>query len=78
MAITEQIYISQFDVRADGQILVRKTTEVLRDDTVIATTYWRCVLRPNDPDAQAVLGAEPFFLDQAQHAWANLPEPANA
>jgi hypothetical protein len=78
MALIEQTYISQFDVRKDGQILVRKTTEVLRDDVVIATTYWRCVLRPNDPNAQAVLGAEPFFLDQAQHAWANLPESGNA
>jgi len=78
MALIEQTYISQFDVRNDGQILVRKTTEVLRDDVVIASSHWRCVLRPNDPSAAQVLGDEPFFLDQAQHAWANLPEPVNA
>lgn len=77
MTLIERSFISQFDVRSDGQILVRKTTEVLRDDVVIATTYWRCVLQPNDPDAAQVLGDEPFFLTQAQHAWANLP-PDNA
>ena len=74
MTLIERTFISQFDVRHDGVIQVRKTTEVLRDGVVIATTYWRTVLIPNDPSAADVLGDEPFFLDQAQHAWANLPE----
>ena len=74
MDLTERTFISQFDVRKDGQIQVRKTIEILRDDAVISTTYWRTVLRPNDPSAEQVLGEEPFFLDQAQHAWANLPQ----
>ena len=78
MALIEQTFISQFDVRNDGNILVRKTTNVLRDGAVIATTYWRCVLEPNDPSATQVLGDEPFYLNLAQEAWANLPEPGNA
>ena len=78
MALIEQTYISQFDVRNDGQIQVRKTTQVLRDGVVIASTHWRCVLEPNDPRAEEVLGAGSFFLNLAQEAWANLPEPGNA
>jgi hypothetical protein len=74
MALAEQTYISQFDIRNDGVIHVRKTTEVLRDEAVLASSHWRCVLEPNDPTAEEVLGAEPYFLDQAQYAWANLPQ----
>jgi hypothetical protein len=67
-------FISQFNVRADGKIEVRKTTEVLLGEQVVGTQHWRCVLEPNDTRAAEVLGAEPFFLDQAQYAWANLPQ----
>jgi hypothetical protein len=76
--LSEQTCISQFDVRDNGQIQVRKTTNVLRDDVVIASTHWRCVLEPDDARANEVLGDEPFYLNLAQQAWANLPEPANA
>ena len=72
--LTERSFVSHFNVRADGRIEVRKTTEVARDGAVIATQYWRRVLEPNDPTAQAVLGAEPYFLSLAQQAWANLPQ----
>lgn len=71
---TERIFISQFDVRADGHINVRKTTEVRRDGIVISQTYWRCVLAPNDPQAAEILGDEPFYLVLAQQAWASLPQ----
>ena len=77
MALIEQKRISQFDVRENGQIQVRETTDVLRDDVVIASTHWRCVLEPNDPRAEEVLGAGSFFLNLAQQAWASL-EPGNA
>ena len=71
---TERIFISQFDIRVDGHISVRKTTEVSRNGTVISQTYWRCVLAPNDPQAAEVLGDEPFYLALAQQAWASLPQ----
>ena len=70
--------ISQFDVRDDGIIHVRKTTKVTLDGAVVGTQHWRCVLEPNDPKAEEVLGAGSFYLSLAQHAWANLPEPVNA
>lgn len=72
--------ITSFDISADGVIHVRKTTFVLVDGEVIGSRHWRTVLQPHDPNAEAVLGAEPFYLSQAQYAWANanLPESAHA
>lgn len=72
--LTERIFISQFDIRVDGYISVRQTTEVSRNGTVISQTHWRCVLAPNDPQAAEILGDEPFFLALAQQAWASLPQ----
>jgi FAD synthase len=71
--ITEQTKISAFNVRPDGQIEVRKTTEIIKDDAVIASTHWRTVLQPNDPSANEVLD-EPYYLDLATLAWESLPE----
>lgn len=70
--------ISQFDVRDDGIIHVRKTTTVTLNGAVIGTQHWRTVLDPNDPKAEEVLGEGSFYLSLAQQAWANLPEPGNA
>ena len=71
----ERIFISQFDIRVDGYISVRKTTEVSRNGTLIfQLPPWRCVLAPNDPQAVEVLGDEPFYLALAQQAWASLPQ----
>ena len=75
--LQERVFISHFNVRNDGMIEVRKTIEVSRDGSVIATQYWRRVLLPNDPTAEEVLGAEPYFLRLAQQAWASL-ESGNA
>ena len=71
---TEIVYISQFDIQPNGCIGVRKTTDVLKDGVVISSTYWRCVLVPNDPQAAEVLGAEPYYLNLANSAWASLPQ----
>ena len=72
MALEEKIYISEFNVKANGCIQVRKTTEVLKGGEPIALSYWRCVLVPNDPQAQDVLGAEPYYLNLAQQAWKSI------
>lgn len=64
----EVIYISQFDIQPNGCIGVRKTTDVLKDGVVISSTYWRCVLTPNDPQASTVLN-EPYYASIAQSAW---------
>ena len=71
---TEIVYISQFDIQPNGCIGVRKTTDVLKDGVVISSTYWRCILAPNDPQAAEVLGAEPYYLNLANSAWASLPK----
>ena len=65
---TEVIYISQFDIQPNGCIGVRKTTDVLKDSVVISSTYWRCVLVPNDSQAAIVLN-EQYYATLAQTAW---------
>ena len=72
MALSEVTYISQFDIQRDGSIGVRKTTDILRDGEVVSSTYWRCVLAPNDPQAPTVLN-EQYYLDIANYAWTLTP-----
>jgi hypothetical protein len=75
MALSETTYISEFNIQPNGCIDVRKTTDVLRDDVVISSTYWRCVLIPNDPTASAVLN-EAYYLNIATYAWSQpSPQP---
>jgi len=69
----ETTYISQFDIQPNGCIGIRKTTDVLKDGVVISSTYWRCVLIPNDPQAPTVLN-EQYYLDIATYAW-SMPSP---
>jgi hypothetical protein len=74
---TETTFISQFDIQPNGCIVVRKSTDVLKDDVVISTTYWRCVLVPNDPQASTVLD-EAYYLNIATYAWTQTsPQPYN-
>jgi hypothetical protein len=73
--IEEVIYISGFNVKLDGTIEVRKTTDVVKDGAVIASSYWRTVLQVNDPAADEVLGAEGYYRTLANDAWAMVPAP---
>lgn len=75
---TERVFISEFNILPSKSIGVRKTTEVSKDSEVISQTYWRCVLAPHDPQAQAVLGDEPYYLDLATEAWKDIPTGADA
>lgn len=68
----EQVYISEFNILPSGNIQIRKTTEILKDGVSISSTYWRCVLAPNDPQANTVLGADSWYLGIANNAWATL------
>lgn len=71
----EKVYISEFNILRNGCIGVRKTTDVLKDGVVISSTYWRCVLLPNDPQASTVLN-EAYYLDIANYAWSQpSPQP---
>lgn len=75
----EVTYISSFDIQLNGCINVRKTTDVIKTDetgsSVISSTYWRCVLVPNDPQAPTVLD-EAYYLNIANYAWSQpSPQP---
>lgn len=76
--IEEVIYISGFNVKADGTIEVRKTTDVVKDGAVIASSYWRTVLQVNDPAADEVLGVDGYYRSLANDAWAMVPAPVAA
>jgi hypothetical protein len=73
--IEEVIYISDFNVKLDGTIEVRKTTDVTKDGAVIASSYWRTVLAVNDPAADEVLGVDGYYRTLASDAWAMVPAP---
>ena len=74
--IEEIIYISAFNVKADGSIVVRKTTDVVKDGVVIASSYWRGVLSVNDPTADEVLGVDTYYGNIAAYTWSIAPAPA--
>ena len=77
MALSEVTYISEFNIQPNGCIGVRKTTDILKDGEVISSTYWRCVLTPNDPQASTVLD-EAYYLNIATYAWTQTsPVPYN-
>ena len=72
---TEITYISQFNIQPNGCIGIQKTTDVLKDGVVISSTYWRCVLVPNDPSASTVLD-EAYYANIATYAWSQpSPQP---
>jgi hypothetical protein len=73
--IEEIIYISAFNVNADGSIEVRKTTDVVKDGVVIASSYWRGVLAVNDPTADEVLGVDTYYGNIAAYTWSITPAP---
>jgi len=76
--IEEVIYVSAFNVKLDGTIEVRKTTDVTKDGAVIASSYWRTVLQVNDPAADEVLGVGTYYRQLAADAWALIPAPEPA
>ena len=73
--IEEITYISAFNVNADGTIEVRKTTDVVKDGVVIASSYWRGVLAVNDPSSDEVLGVDTYYANIASYTWTICPVP---
>ena len=74
--LTEQRHISEFTVFPNGNIGIRQTIDVLRDGRPFARENWRVVLGVNDPQAETVLGDEPYYYNLALQAWAALnPAP---
>jgi hypothetical protein len=75
---SEKVFISEFNILPSKSIGVRKTTEVSKDGEVISQSFWRCVLAPHDPQAEAVLSDEPSYLALATAAWKDVPQPEAA
>jgi hypothetical protein len=73
--IEEIIYVSAFNVNANGSIEVRKTTDVVKDGVVIASSFWRGVLAVNDPTADEVLGVDTYYSNIATYTWSIAPVP---
>jgi hypothetical protein len=73
--IEEVIYVSAFNVNANGTIEVRKTTDVVKDGVVIASSFWRGVLAVNDPTADEVLGVHTYYANIASYTWSIAPAP---
>jgi hypothetical protein len=73
--IEEIIYISSFNVNPSGSIEVRKTTDVVKDGVVIASSFWRGVLSVNDPTADEVLGVGTYYANIAAYTWSIAPVP---
>ena len=73
--IEEIIFVSAFNVNADGTIAVRKTTDVVKDGVVIASSFWRGVLSVNDPTADEVLGVDTYYGNIAAYTWTICPVP---
>ena len=73
--IEEITYVSAFNVQPNGTIEVRKTTDVVKDGVVIASSFWRCVLSVNDPTADEVLGVDTYYGNIAAYTWTICPVP---
>jgi hypothetical protein len=70
----EKEIISEFNIRENNSINVRKSNQVWKDTVMISETYWRCVLSPNDPNAFNVLGDYDEYFNLAIEAWKDIPD----
>ncbi len=75
--LTERIIVSEFNVRQDNSINIRKSTQILKDSVVISETYWRTVLMPNDPKLFEVLKGYDDYINLAIEAWKDIPDTLN-
>jgi hypothetical protein len=70
----EKEIISEFNIRENNSINVRKSMQVWKDTVMISEKYWRCVLLPNDPNAFKVLGDYDDYFNLAIEAWKDIPD----
>jgi hypothetical protein len=70
----EKEIISEFNIRENNSINVRKSNQVWKDTVMISETYWRCVLKPNDPNAFNVLKDYEEYFNLAIEAWKDIPD----
>ena len=74
IGLYEKIIISEFNIRDDKKINVRKSYQIYNDTNLVSQSYWRCVLIPNDPNAFNVLGDYEEYFNLAIEAWKDIPD----
>lgn len=72
--LVEKIIISEFNIRDDKKINVRKSYQIYKDTILLSQSYWRCVLNQNDPNAFEVLGDYEDYFNLAIEAWKDIPD----
>lgn len=70
----EKEIISEFNIRENNSINVRKSMQVWKDTVMISEQYWRCILKPYDPKAFEVLGDYEEYYNLAIEAWKDIPD----
>jgi hypothetical protein len=70
----EKEIISEFNIRENNSINVRKSIQVWKDTVMISEKYWRCVLMPNDYKLFEVLKGYDDYINLAIEAWKNIPD----
>ena len=70
----EKEIISEFNIRENNSINVRKSNQVWKDTVMISETYWRCVLMPNDYKLFEVLKGYDDYINLAIEAWKDIPD----
>ena len=72
--LSERVIISEFNVRPDNSINIRKSTQILKDSVVVSETYWRTVLMPNDNKLFEVLNGYDDYINLAIETWKDIPD----
>lgn len=70
----EKIIISEFNIKENNSIQIRKTTQILKDTNIVSETYWRTVLMPNDIKLYEVLNGYDDYINLAIEAWKAIPD----
>jgi hypothetical protein len=70
----EKEIISEFNIRENNSINVRKSMQVWKDTVMISEKYWRCVLMPNDPKLFEILKGYDELINLAIEAWKDIPD----
>jgi len=70
----EKEIISEFNIRENNSINVRKSNQVWKDTVMISEKYWRCVFAPNDTSLFRVLKGYDDYINLAIEAWKNIPD----
>lgn len=71
---SEKIIISEFNIKENNSIQIRKTTQILKDTNIVSETYWRTVLMPNDSKLFEVLNGYDDYINLAIEAWKDIPD----